>query len=120
MKQKLANLISSIIIISLLIAGSIFNIGWALTTVEVVYWVAYPILFILLTLLLIGVFTGNVNEKTTKKISESKKWWDYLTLILVVGLLLNAGLMALPVIVILGSIYTHVIIYLAKELNKDE
>lgn len=109
---------TSFAIFGLLIAGSIFSVGWALNIVEVVYWVLYAISFPVMTLVLVAALTGH--DDVGKQVLDTHKWWHYITFVATIGLMFYAGLTALPIVGIVLRLYIAAIFYVIKEVSKGE
>ena len=116
--KNFINYTASFAIFGLLIAGSIFSVGWALNIVEVIYWVLYAICFPAMTLVLVAVLTGH--DGVGKQVLDTHKWWHYITFIVTIGLMFYAGLMALPIVGIVLRLYIAAIFYVIKEVLKGE
>lgn len=104
MADKIWQFFVAIVMIALLVAGSIFNVEWALTAVQIAYWVMYPIAF----LVLIGVFFLVDNDKLARAFNQPIVL-PCITGVITIGLMIYAELIALPVVMIIWYILYFVI-----------
>ena len=108
MGDKIWQFLVACVMMALLVAGSIFHVDWALTTVQIIYWVLYPLAF----LVLIGAFFIYTDPQQSEKLKKAFKkpiTWGVIRTVITVGLMVYAGLIALPVVIIIWFILYFII-----------
>lgn len=118
MANKVLSFIVSAAMFAFLIAGSVYGVEWAFTTIQVVYWVLYGIIIPLFIGVTIAILAGYKNP--AEVLLERRKWWHWITWGIAIGLMFYGGLMALPIVGIIIRCYTSFLVYLSKKVVEDE